>query len=106
MAATGSDFMGPFEAQKEWGREFAGPLSAVWEGAQAAWRGAERTAGGEANTWPVYDTAKTDVALFAVLVLTVPAVVGALRRLPAAYSLYAAAALAIPLSYPSAGQPL
>ncbi|HEX2087439.1 MAG TPA: mannosyltransferase family protein [Solirubrobacteraceae bacterium] len=103
---SGGDPLGPFEAQKEWGREFAGPLGAVVSGAEAAWSGLERIAGGDPNTWPVYDTAKTDVALFAGLLVTIPILVGALRRLPAAYSLYAAAALAIPLSYPADGQPL
>jgi len=36
----------------------------------------------------------------------VPAVIGALRRLPAAYGAYVVAALALPLSYPVAPQPL
>ena len=40
------------------------------------------------------------------LVLIVAAVVGVLRRLPAAYGAYLVAALALPLSYPVAPQPL
>jgi len=38
--------------------------------------------------------------------MTLVALVGAIRRLPAAYWLYALAALALPLSWPVDGQPL
>ncbi|HEX2084755.1 MAG TPA: hypothetical protein VHF89_03660, partial [Solirubrobacteraceae bacterium] len=61
---------------------------------------------GEPRTWPVYDPAWVDLTLFVVLVLVLAALVAALRRLPPAYSLYAAAALALPLTYPAVGQPL
>jgi hypothetical protein len=50
--------------------------------------------------------ARADVVLFCFLVLAVPAVVGTLRRLPAAYGAYVLAALALPLSYPVGPQPL
>jgi hypothetical protein len=102
LAVVGEDPLGPFEAQKEWGRSFAGPLWGIAEGAEAAWDGLR----GESTASAVYDTARTDLALFAVLAGALVAVVGALRRLPLAYSAYAAAALAIPLSYPADGQPL
>ena len=42
----------------------------------------------------------------AFLLAAVPAVVGVLRRLPLAYGAYVIAALALPLSYPVAPQPL
>jgi hypothetical protein len=42
----------------------------------------------------------------AFLILAVPAVVGVLRRLPLAYGAYVLAAMALPLSYPVAPQPL
>ena len=97
------DGWAPFRAQDAWGREL-GP--GVVEGAEAAWDGARRILIGDPRTWPVYDTAWLDVGLFAVLALALVALVGALRRLPPAYSLYAAAALVLPLAFPADGQPL
>ena len=44
--------------------------------------------------------------LFAFLLAAVPAIVGVLRLLPLAYGAYVLAALALPLSYPVAPQPL
>ena len=47
-----------------------------------------------------------NVLLFGFLLAAVPAIVGVLRRLPLAYGAYVLAALALPLSYPVAAQPL
>jgi hypothetical protein len=47
-----------------------------------------------------------NVMLFAFLLAAAPMVVGVLRRLPLAYGAYVLAALALPLSYPVAPQPL
>jgi hypothetical protein len=47
-----------------------------------------------------------NLALFACLLLAVPAVVGALRRLPLAHGAYALSALLLPLSFPVGPQPL
>jgi hypothetical protein len=92
-----------FRAQDAWGRSLAVPIV---DGARAAWEGAGQILQGERRTWPVYDTAWLDVGLFATLVATLVALVGAIRRLPLAYSLYAVAALSLPLYFPSDGQPL
>ena len=46
------------------------------------------------------------MVLFGFLLVAVPAIVGVLRRLPLAYGAYVLAALALPLSYPVAAQPL
>ena len=92
-----------FRAQEAWHRELAVPLV---DPVRAAWDGARQIVEGEPRTWPVYDTAWMDVGLFALLVAVLVAVGGAVRRLPRAYSGYAAAALALPLLYPAAGQPL
>jgi len=46
------------------------------------------------------------VELFAYLLLALGALIGAARRLPPAYAAYSLAALALPLSYPVAAQPL
>ena len=47
-----------------------------------------------------------NLMLFAFLLLAIPATVGVLRMLPLAYGVYVIAALAMPLSYPVAAQPL
>src|SRR5262249_33140587 len=44
--------------------------------------------------------------LFICLVLAVPALIGAFRRLPLAHGAYALCALLLPLSYPVTPQPL
>ncbi|HEU4975380.1 MAG TPA: mannosyltransferase family protein [Baekduia sp.] len=103
----------PFSAQETWHRAFAGPWAGVRDGAVAAWDGARQLLHGSPT--PVYFTAaggdpmevgRHNLMLFGFLVLAVPAVVGALRRLPLAYGAYAAAALLLPLSYPVGPQPL
>ena len=106
LTIVGQDTFGPFGAQEAWGRTFAGPLGGVIDGADHAWAGARQIINGEERTWMVYDTATTDVTLFVELVLVVIALALAFRRLPFAYWAYAVAALSIPLSYPSEGQPL
>ena len=47
-----------------------------------------------------------NLVLLAFLVAAVPAIVGAFRLLPPAYGVYVLVALALPLSYPVASQPL
>ena len=92
-----------FDAQDAWNRELAIPLV---DAAEAAWHGARDIVTGEPRTWPVFDTAWFDAGLFLLLLLALAALAGALRRLPPAYSGYAAAVLALPLLFPAAGQPL
>ena len=113
LALAGGSPLMPFHAQEVWNRQFAGPYVAVWDGARAAFDGARqllsfqrsrvyfRLAGGE----PFVD-AGHNLMLFAFLLAAVPAIVGVLRRLPLAYGAYVLAALALPLSYPVAAQPL
>jgi hypothetical protein len=50
--------------------------------------------------------AQHNLLLFGFLLAAIPAVLGVARRLPAAYGAYVVAALALPLSYPVAPQPL
>ena len=50
--------------------------------------------------------ARINVVLFLWVPLVAVALVGTLRRLPPAYGAYVVAALAVPLSYPAAPQPL
>jgi mannosyltransferase PIG-V len=113
LALAGGAPLEPFHAQEAWNRHFAGPYVAVWDGARAAFDGARqllsfqrthvyfKVAGGD----PFVD-AGHNVMLFAFLLAAVPMVVGVLRRLPLAYGAYVLAALALPLSYPVAPQPL
>ena len=103
LALDRGDGWAPFRAQDAWGRELG---LGVVEGAEAAWEGAREIVAGEPRTWPVYDSAWLDLGLFALLALALVALAGALRRLPPAYSLYAAAALVLPLAFPADGQPL
>jgi hypothetical protein len=85
----------------------------AWDGLVAAFDGARQLLSGARE--PVYFTpaggdpflvARHNLELFAWLVLALVAVGGVLRRLPAAYGAYVVAALALPLSYPVAPQPL
>lgn len=96
LASAGGDALAPFHAQASWGRHFAGPLGAVWQGAVAGFRGASHlsVAGGH------------NLELLGFLVAGVFALVGVLRSLPLAHGVYLLGALALPLSYPVASQPL
>ncbi|HXA55151.1 MAG TPA: mannosyltransferase family protein, partial [Solirubrobacteraceae bacterium] len=113
LALKGGSALMPFHAQAAWNRHFAGPYVAVWDGARAAFDGVRqllsfqrahvyfKVAGGS----PFVD-AGHNLMLFAFLLAAVPMVVGVLHRLPFAYGAYVLAALALPLSYPVAPQPL
>lgn len=113
LALMGGDPAAPFTAQAEWMRVFAGPFVGVWDGASAAFDGARQLLSGSRE--PVYFAAAAgdpfviaaqNLILFAFLVLGLAGTVGALRRLPVAYGGYMVSALALPLSYPVAPQPL
>jgi hypothetical protein len=113
LALSGASPLLPFHAQAVWGRHFAGPFVGVWDGTVAALQGARQLlslqthhlyfplAGGSPRI-----AAEHNLLLLAFLLAAIPALVGVLRTLPAAYGLYALAALAMPLSYPVAAQPL
>ncbi len=109
----GHDPLAPFRAQEVWFRAFAGPFAGAWDGLVAAWQGARQLLSGARD--PVFFTpwggdpflgARHNIELFAWLGLALVATAGVLRRLPAAYGAYVIAALALPLSYPVAPQPL
>jgi hypothetical protein len=110
--ATGDPFA-PFSAQDAWYRHFAGPVGGVREGAGAAWEGVRQLASGSREH--VYFTAAGgdpirvaihNVGDFAFLLLAGVALVGAWRRLPAAYGAWALCAIAVPVSYPVGPEPL
>jgi hypothetical protein len=113
LALAGGDPLAPFHAQDIWGRQFAGPFVAIWDGFKAAFEGARQLLSFQHQH--VYFPSAPDspnvaaghnLMLLVFLVAAVPAVVGVLRTLPFAYGVYVIAALAIPLSYPRPAQPL
>jgi hypothetical protein len=113
LAMAGGDGLMPFHAQEVWGRHFAGPYLGIWDGIKAGFQGARQllslqshhlyfpAAGGDP-----FVSAGHNVLLLAFLIAAIPAVVGVVRVLPLAYGAYVIAALALPLSYPVAPQPL
>jgi len=113
LATHGLDAGAPFEAGKLWFRHFTGPLAGTRDAGVAAWDGLRQLLSG--SRVPVYFTraagdpfavAGHNLSNFAFLLAAIPALVGTLRRLPLAYRAYALAAVALPLSYPVAPQPL
>jgi hypothetical protein len=113
LGLAGGDALAPFHAQQVWGRHFAGPYLGVWDGIRAAFEGLRQllagagapryfpAAPGSANV-----AAAHNLVLLAFLVAAVPAIAGVFRMLPPAYGVYVMLALALPLSYPVASQPL
>ena len=113
LALAVGDGFAYLHLQEVWFRSFAGPFGAVPDGAVAAWDGLRQIVSGqrahvyftEAGGDPIA-VGWHNVELFAFLLLGATAVVGVLRRLPAAYGAYVVVALAVPLSYPVGPQPL
>ena len=99
------------DAQDRWHRHVsaAGPLGGIWDGLVAGWRGLEQLVVGHgthvAGVNPMHAAAENLQALV-FLVLFAALTVVAWRRFGAAYGLFAAISLAIPLSYPSSRWPL
>ncbi len=113
LAIAGGDVLAPFHAQAAWSRHFAGPLAGVWDGAKAAFEGARQLLSMQrahlyfnAGPGSPFVGAGHNLMLFAFLLAAAPMIVGVLRTLPFAYGAYVLGALALPLSYPVAGQPL
>jgi hypothetical protein len=113
LAFDGEGAGAPFSAQDTWHRSLAGPWAGVVDGATAAFDGVRQLVHGPPP--PVYfeqaagdamAIGRHNIALFLCLVLAVPALIGALRRLPLAHGAYAACALLLALSYPVGPQPL
>jgi Mannosyltransferase (PIG-V) len=113
LAATGLDPLAPFSSQQDWFRHFTGPLAGILDGGRAALGGARQLLSGQTRS-VYYPLAGGDpmlagwhnVMLFGFLLAAVPLLLGALRRLPLAYGIYALAATGLALSYPVAPQPL
>lgn len=116
LQLAGLDPKAPFDAQDVWYRQWAGPLGGVKDGAVAAWAGVRQLVagvGGDGDRiyFPIAGgdpmaIARINVGLFAWVPLVLIALIGVVRRLPAAYAAYVVASLAVPLSYPVVPQPL
>lgn len=106
LAASGLDALGPFRAQEAWERSFAGPFGAIPGAIGAASDGIAALLSGDPRPTDPFDPALLNPILLGVLALTAVGLVGAIRRLPAAYWLYVVAALSLPLSFPVEGHPL
>ena len=113
LALSGGDALMPFHAQDVWGRHFAGPYGGVWDGVKAAFEGARQLLSFQRRHvyFPIaggspFINAGHNLMLLAFLLAAATAIVGVLRMLPLAYGAYVIAALALPLSYPVASQPL
>ena len=113
LALGGLDGLEPFHAQDVWFRHWAGPFGGAWDGAVAAFDSARQLLSGSRT--PVYFrpaggdpyiAAAHNLELFVALLAAIPALIGTFRRLPLAYGAYVVAALALPLSWPVAPQPL
>jgi hypothetical protein len=106
------DAFAPYHAQALWQRHFE-PLGAAVGGVRAAWLGLRQLVHGspvpvyfDENGGDPFQAAGDSLMLLGFLVFALVACAGALRRLPFAYGAYAAAALAMTLSYPLDAQPL
>jgi hypothetical protein len=113
LGLSGGDALMPFHAQGVWDRHFAGPYLGVWDGIKAGFDGARQLLSMQRHHvyFPIaagspFVIAGHNLMLLGFLLAAVPAVVGVVRMLPLAYGAYVLAALALPLSYPVAPQPL
>ena len=113
LALSIGDGFAYLHLQDVWFRSFAGPLGGVPDAAVAAWDGLRQIVSGQRSHVYFTDAGGDpisvgwhNVELFGFLVLGVVGLIGVVRRLPAAYGAYVAAALALPLSFPVGPQPL
>jgi hypothetical protein len=100
--------------QAFWGRELTLPTSAIWRGAMAAVDGARWVAangvgpilGMRLQSGGMDSTVVANLLEFTSFVAAVAMLVACWRKLPAAYTLYALAALLFPLLYSTEARPL
>jgi hypothetical protein len=113
LAAARGDAFAYLHLQDVWFRSFAGPFGALVTGTRAAWDGMlQLLSGSRAHVYfapaggDPFIAAAHNLELFGFLVFALLAAAGAVRRLPLPYGAYVVAALALPLSFPVAPQPL
>jgi hypothetical protein len=96
------DWLAPYHAQDYFHRTFDGPFSALWQGGRKAWDGLTGILDGSAQLGP----AVRKIGQFLVVCGALGACVGVLRRLPAAYGVYALISIVPVLSFPYPPGPL
>jgi hypothetical protein len=113
LALRGGSALAPFHVQEVWSRHFVGPYLGIWDGAKAAFEGLRQLLSFQrhhiyfpSGIGSPFVSASHNLMLFAFLLAALVMLLGVMRRLPFAYSAYVLAALALPLSYPVASQPL
>jgi hypothetical protein len=98
------DPLATFHAQAAWHRSLGAPLSAIWYAIPKTVEAAGELFTGSHDP---FESPTAKLMLFGALVLAIVAIVGIFRsRLPSAYGVYAALALAAPLSDPVPAHPL
>ena len=98
------DPLATFHAQVAWHRSLGAPLSAVW---YAIPKTVEAAGELFTDSHDPFESPTAKLMLFGALALAIVAIVGVFRsRLPSAYGVYAALALAAPLSNPIPAPPL
>ena len=113
LALSVGDGFAYMHLEREWFRSFAGPLGGAWQGTVAAFDGVLQFVSGDrthhyfaAAGGSPFVAAGHNLVLFAFLVFAVVAAIGVARTLPAPYTAYVVASLALPLSFPVEPQPL
>jgi len=105
-SAGGTPFL-TFNVETFWNHQFVGPFTGIWDGIVAAWDGLRQIHHGVGP--PIYfkieagdslSNAGINTMWFAFVVLGIIAVIGAFRRLPFAYAVFALLSLLVPLSSP------
>jgi Mannosyltransferase (PIG-V) len=102
MRSHFGDFLAPYHAQDYFHRTFDGPLSALWQGGEKAWDGVTGILDGTAAFGP----AVRKIGQFLIVCGALGACVGVVRRLPAAYGVYAVVSIVPVLSFPYPPGPL
>jgi hypothetical protein len=100
-------------AEKHWHRHLHLPYVSVWQGARAAWRSIHQIAADPGaytrlHRLPFHDQWITmgNLTAFLALLFAVAVFIVCWRRLPSAYTVFAAVSLLLPLAYPTHGTPL
>jgi hypothetical protein len=110
LASSGYGWLASFQAQSGWQRVTTGPVAGLASAVWAGLRGAVRIAGGGTIYHPgllgPFSQGAESVILLGVLALMIAGTGLALRRLPLAYGVYAAAVIVLCVSSPEVGQPL
>ena len=116
MAYLSRRFGNPLEfvvAEQHWHRSLHLPVTAIYDGAQAAWRSVRSIAADPGvftrlERLPFRDQWLTlgNLTAFLALVFALVMLVACWRRLPSAYAVLAVVTLLLPLSYPTHGTPL